>query len=91
MEPLLVQASGANSGARVTLEGLVLTGLVMARWLLKAPHWVLYTDMTVQLVPSQRHAFTHTRIFSNWSLCGDLSCLGLNSFLSVHLAENQIM
>lgn len=38
----------------------MLTGLVMARWFLKDPRWVLYTDMTAPLVPSQRHTCTHT-------------------------------
>lgn len=35
MEKLLVRAYRASSGTRVGVEGLVLTGLVMARWFLK--------------------------------------------------------
>lgn len=77
----MVWVSGASSGARVALEGLVLTGLVMARWFLKAPRWVLYIDMTAQLVPSQRHAFTHV-FFELQPLWGPF-IPSLNSFLSV--------
>lgn len=60
MEPSALRASGASSGARVAVEGLVLTGLVMARWFLKDPRWVLYTDMTARLDPRSK-ARVHTR------------------------------
>lgn len=61
MEPSALRASGGTSGARVAVEGLVLTGLVMARCSPKDPRWVLYTDMTAQLVPRSK-ARVHTRL-----------------------------
>lgn len=86
MEPSALRASGASSGARVALEGLVLTGLVMARWFLKDPCWVLYTDMTAQLVPRSK-ARVHTRFHELQSLWGHF-IPSLNSFLSVLVADN---
>lgn len=86
MEPSALRASGASSGARVALEGLVLTGLVMARWFLKDPCWVLYTDMTAQLVPRSK-ARVYTRFHELQSLWGPF-IPSLNSFLSVRVADN---